>query len=74
MQDFKEVISNVTKDLELNPRDAKLYADRAKCYFMIGQYDKAIADYDKAIEMHPSFAEAYYCKARILATLAKIHD
>lgn len=65
MQDFEEDILNVTKDIKLNPRDAKLYAGRAGCYFMIGRYDNAIADYTKAIELNPKVADYYNARADI---------
>ena len=80
----KDIVDDA-KALGLNPRvleGANLrwhtfaYRNRGNAYASVSQYDKAIADYDKAIEMDPSFADAYYRKAWILATCldAKYRD
>jgi tetratricopeptide (TPR) repeat protein len=62
MEDYhkiREGISNDIKAIKLNPRDDKLYNDRGQKYFMIGQYDEAIADYTKAIELNPRVGGYY---------------
>ena len=64
-KNFKKAISDYTKAIELNPRDAKLYHIRGQGYIMIGQYDKAIADYTKAIELNPRDAKSY--SGRVIA-------
>jgi tetratricopeptide (TPR) repeat protein len=55
-----EAISNYTKALEINPRDAEAYYNRGIAYDNKGQYDQAISDYTKALEINPRDAEAYY--------------
>jgi tetratricopeptide (TPR) repeat protein len=60
---IKEGISNVTEDIKLNPNDDTLYHSRAQGYYMIGQFDKAIADHTKAIGLNPRVAGYYICRA-----------
>ena len=53
-------ISEYTKALEINPKDAKAYIYRGGAYLGKGQYDQAISEYTKALEINPKDALAYY--------------
>jgi tetratricopeptide (TPR) repeat protein len=57
---FDKAISNYTKALEFNPRDADAYFHRGNAYDNKGQYDEAISDFTKALEINPRDAKAYY--------------
>jgi Flp pilus assembly protein TadD len=63
-----KAISDYTKALEINPRDAEAYYNRGIAYGEKGQYDEAISDYNKALEINPISAEAYNNLAWLLAT------
>lgn len=67
-------ISDLTKAIENNPRDAESYYNRGITYAVgKGQYDKAISDYNKALEINPRDAETY--TVRGIAYGAKgLHD
>lgn len=56
---YKKAVSDLTKAIELNPRDARLYYERAIFYGYIGQARKAISDYTKLIELNPKDDLAY---------------
>jgi tetratricopeptide (TPR) repeat protein len=56
---YKKVIPDLTKAIELNPRDARLYYDRAIFYGYLGKHRKAISDYTKLIELNPKDDLAY---------------
>ena len=57
---YDKAISNYTKALEFNPRDADAYNNRGNTYDKKGQYDEAISDYTKVLEINPGYASAYY--------------
>ena len=57
---YDKAIADLSKAIELNPKDAKAYYNRGLAYGKgKGQFDKAIADFTKAIELDPTDANAY---------------
>jgi len=56
-----QAISDFTKALELNPRNAEAYINRGLAYSEIGENDKALGDVHKAkdlgFEIHPGFRQ-----------------
>ncbi|MHC4593383.1 MAG: tetratricopeptide repeat protein [Planctomycetota bacterium] len=46
--DYDGAIFYFTKDIEINPRHAKAYSNRAHAYYHKGEYDKAWEDVHKA--------------------------
>ncbi|KAJ6849069.1 protein SGT1-like protein [Iris pallida] len=48
--------------LDLDPRSADLYADRAQANIKIGSLTEAVADANRAIELDPSMSKAYFRK------------
>jgi Flp pilus assembly protein TadD len=56
---YDRAIALFSKALEINPRYAEAYNNRAFAYSDIHKFDKAISDYTKAIEIKPMYAAAY---------------
>ncbi len=56
---YDEAISDYSKALEINPRDAEAYYNRGIVYNRKGQYDEAISDFSKALEINQRYALAY---------------
>ncbi len=56
---YDKAISDYSKAIEINPRDAEACYNRGNAYQINGQYDQAISDYNKAIEINPRYAKAY---------------
>lgn len=56
---YTQAISDYTKAIELNPKDAVAYNSRGITYKKLGQYTQAISDYTKAIELNSKYAMAY---------------
>jgi tetratricopeptide (TPR) repeat protein/predicted Ser/Thr protein kinase len=54
-----EAITDFTKALELNPKDAWAYANRGLAKYFKGVYDEAIDDYTKAIDLDSKNVPAY---------------
>ncbi len=55
----EEVISDVTKAIDMNTKSALDYVSHGDAYQSKAEYDKAIADYTRAIELDPNFSQAY---------------
>jgi len=52
-------IEQLDEAIQLNPKDASAYRDRAKLYLALGEYDKAIADFGDSVRLNPRDASAY---------------
>jgi len=64
---YNSAISNYTKAIEKDPRDASAYNRRAFAHVAKGEYDQAILDYTKAIKINSKFAEAYCNRGNVHA-------
>ncbi len=53
------VISEYSKAIEINPKDAYAYFKRGLAKYNSKDYQGAIADWTKAIEINPQYADAY---------------
>jgi tetratricopeptide (TPR) repeat protein len=60
---YDEAITEFTRALESDPKDAEAYNNRGSMYTFKRRYDQALADFDKALELHPRYAKAYYNRA-----------
>ena len=56
MGQLDKAITDFSKAIELNPKDADAIYNRGNAYRIKGQFDKAISDYNKAVELNPRFA------------------
>lgn len=65
--DPKEIMADVSKAIELDPKLMEAYAFRALGYNRAMQYDKAIADLSKAIEIAPERWGLYSLRAMVYA-------
>ncbi len=54
-----QALTCCTKAVELNPKLAEGFNNRANVYGALGQFDRAISDYNKAIELNPQCAGAF---------------
>jgi len=55
----EKAIADYTKAINLNPKFANAYNNRAGSYSRIGKKQQAINDYTEAIKINPNFATAY---------------
>ena len=56
---FDRALSDYSKAIELDPRNAAAYFLRSGAYWAKGDYDQSIADVTRAIELHPKSALSY---------------
>ena len=50
-EDYQGAISDYTKAIEINPKEAKAYCNRGSAKNVLKDYSGAISDYTKAIEL-----------------------
>jgi tetratricopeptide (TPR) repeat protein len=58
--DNKGAMADYNRGIELDPRDADAYTDRALAKAILQDHRGAIADHDKAIGLDPKNAKGYY--------------
>jgi tetratricopeptide (TPR) repeat protein len=63
--DYDKAVAETTKVIELDPRWARAYQERAWIWFLKGHADQAIDDLNKAIELDPGFTLAFLRRADV---------
>jgi regulator of sirC expression with transglutaminase-like and TPR domain len=61
-KDYLQAMADATKAIELDPRLAEAWANRAYARGMDGDRDGELADATKAIELDPGLAYGWYCR------------
>lgn len=60
--DFELAVDLYTQALELDPKNADLYTDRAQANIKLSNFTEAVADANRAIELDPKMSKAYLRK------------
>ena len=61
---YDRAIADLTKAIELNPKDDEAYNNRGLVYRLTRElYDKAINDFTISLGLNPKLADAYFSKA-----------
>src|SRR5947209_18311549 len=61
--DLDLAIACVTATSRRFPKDPYPYYNRGNAHFHKQDYERALADFSRAIEVSPTFAQAYYSRA-----------
>ncbi len=64
--DFDKCVKDCSKAIELDPKLAVAYLNRAESYAGIGQNEKSLADCAEALKLDPKLVGAYCLRARTL--------
>ncbi len=64
-KDFKKSLVSLSKAIELNPKCAQCFYQRAKAWEELKDTFEALEDYDTAILIEPEQAEFYYSRGRL---------
>ncbi len=64
---YKEAVPEFTEAIRLNPQFASAFYNRASCYWMLDENDRAIADLDIAIALNPVDGEALVLRGEAYA-------
>ncbi|KAG8213726.1 hypothetical protein J3R82DRAFT_10429 [Butyriboletus roseoflavus] len=70
-RNFTVAVNLYSKAIELNPRDATFWCNRAAARTKLEEYGFALDDVSKAIEIDPKYAKAYYRRATCYLQIAK---
>jgi len=69
--DWAAAVKHYTEALKRNPKDAKIYSNRAACYTKLNAFDLVIKDCDASIGLDPGFVKAYLRKANVLKAMGQ---
>ncbi|KAG6475876.1 hsp70-Hsp90 organizing protein-like [Zingiber officinale] len=64
-QKYPEAVKHYTEAIKRNPKDPKVYSNRAACYTKLGALPEGLKDAEKCIELDPSFSKGYTRKGAI---------
>ncbi|KAJ4746847.1 Hsp70-Hsp90 organizing protein 1 [Rhynchospora pubera] len=62
---YPEAIKHYTEALKRNPKDPKVYSNRAACYTKLGALPEGLKDAEKCIELDPTFTKGYTRKGAV---------
>ncbi|KAM8960445.1 small glutamine-rich tetratricopeptide repeat-containing protein alpha [Pelodytes ibericus] len=71
VENFESAISYYTRALELNPKNAVYFCNRAAAYSKLGNYAGAVRDCEEAIGIDPNYSKAYGRMGLALSSLNK---
>jgi len=71
---WAEAVKSYSEAIRRNPKDAKIYSNRAACYTKLTAFDLALKDCDKSIELDPAFLKAYLRKGNVLKGMKKMKE
>ncbi|MDX2139744.1 MAG: tetratricopeptide repeat protein [Chloroflexota bacterium] len=66
---FDDAIVAMDDALALAPDNPLLYVERGQRILLIYEWDRALADFDRAIEIAPDYADAYYWRGILYASV-----
>lgn len=66
---FPDAMRHYNEAIRRNPKDPKLYRNRAACYTKLMEFQLALKDCEEAIKLDPLFVKAYVQKGTILNAL-----
>lgn len=67
--DFPTAMKFYNQSAVENPKDAKLFRNRAACYSKLMAFPEALKDCEEAIKIDPTFVKAYVQKGSVLTVL-----
>ncbi|XP_058084908.1 hsp70-Hsp90 organizing protein-like [Magnolia sinica] len=64
-QKYPEAVKHYTEALRRNPRDPRVYSNRAACYTKLAALPEGLKDAEKCIELDPTFSKGYTRKGTV---------
>ncbi|MBN3306523.1 SGTA protein, partial [Amia calva] len=71
VENFSAAVEFYSKAIEINPRNAVYFCNRAAAYSKLGNYAGAVQDCEQAIAIDPNYSKAYGRMGLALASLNK---
>jgi len=69
---WADAVKFYSEAIKRNPKDSRIYSNRAACYTKLTAFDLALKDCDKSIELDPVFVKAYLRKGNVLKAMGQI--
>ncbi|KAL5206945.1 hypothetical protein ABZP36_031380 [Zizania latifolia] len=64
-QKYPDAVKHYTEALRRNPKDPRVYSNRAACYTKLAALPEGLKDAEKCIELDPTFSKGYTRKGAI---------
>lgn len=64
-----DAIADMDSAIALAPDDPALYVERGQRIILLFEWDRALADYDRALELDPTYADAYFYRGVLYASV-----
>ena len=74
LQKYDSAISDLSRSIEISPRDIDALRARSYSYSKLNRYAEAVEDANRAIEIYPKFGMAFYNRAYANERLGRISD
>ncbi len=71
---YSEAIEDLTKAIEIDPDNYRVYDLRGSAYKSLKQFDRALSDYNRALEINPQFDNAYRNRAHVFRHINLLHS
>lgn len=71
--EFGKALSEYEEAARRNPKDARVFNNRASCFIKIMNYQQALAEVEKALALEPNFVKALLRKGSIHQFLKEYH-
>ncbi len=66
---YDEAIADMDAAIALESDDPALYVERGQRIILLYEWDRALADYNRALELDPLYADAYYYRGILYASV-----
>ncbi|KAL6898097.1 hypothetical protein ACP4OV_006693 [Aristida adscensionis] len=62
---YHEAAMHYTEAMKMNPKDPRVFSNRAQCYIHLGDFPQGLGDAEKCVELDPVFLKGYVRKAKV---------
>ncbi|EEC80073.1 hypothetical protein OsI_21792 [Oryza sativa Indica Group] len=62
---YQEAAMHYTEAMKKNPKDPRVFSNRAQCHIYLGALPEGLEDADKCIALDPTFLKGYLRKAKV---------